>query len=390
MKIAILSSKQSQMESIRKILLDSSAARQVHLFNAGLDGLPEIVEHEHPDLVILNGVSTNAADLSMLERLLLAHPNMAVIELCDNTDPDFLINSMRVGVRDVLPLPLDATALLASVMRVEQRLKPGSHATQARGKVIAFIACKGGSGATFLATNLGYVLADKEDVKVALLDLNLQFGDAALFVSDQVPANSITDVTENISRVDASFFAANLVQVLPNYGLLAAPENPENAVGVKPEHIDVIMKVARANFDYVILDIGRMLNAVSVRALDQADLIFPVLQETLPFIRDSKRLVHTLLSLGYAKERIHLLLNRHEKGSDIKLKDVETALDMAVFKTIPNSYEAVSTSVNQGIPIYKVDKHDPVTKALLELSQQLVEKPQAKESGWLSRIFQAA
>lgn len=390
MKIAILSSKQSQMESIRKVLLDSSASRQVHLFNAGLDELPEIVEHEHPDLVILDGVSTNAADLSILERLLLIHPNMAVIELCDNPDSDFLINSMRVGVRDMLPLPLDSTALLASVMRVEQRLKPDNHPAKARGKVIAFIACKGGSGATFLATNLGYVLAAKEEVKVALLDLNLQFGDAALFVSDQVPANSITDVTENISRVDASFFAANLVQVLPNYGLLAAPENPENAVGVKPEHIDVIMKVARANFDYVILDIGRMLSAVSVRALDQADMIFPVLQETLPFIRDSKRLVHTLLSLGYPKEKIHLVLNRHEKGGDIKLNDVETALDMAVFKTIPNSYDTVSTSVNQGIPIYKVDKHDPVTKALLELSQQLVEKPQPKESGWLSRMFQAA
>lgn len=390
MKIAILSSKQSQMESIRKVLVDSSAARQVHLFNAGLDALHEIVEHEHPDLVILDGISTNAADLSILERLLIAHPNMAVIELCENPDSDFLINSMRVGVRDMLPLPLDPTALLASVLRVEQRLKPGIHAAQTRGKVIAFIACKGGSGATFLATNLGYVLAAKENVKVALLDLNLQFGDAALFVSDQVPANSITDVTENISRVDASFFAANLVQVLPNYGLLAAPENPENAVGVKPEHIDVIMRVARANFDYVILDIGRMLSAVSVRALDQADMIFPVLQETLPFIRDSKRLVHTLLSLGYAKEKIHLLLNRHEKSGDIKLKDVETALDMAVFKTIPNSYDAVSTSVNQGIPIYKIDKHDPVTKALLELSQQLEQKPQTKESGWLSRMFQAA
>lgn len=378
------------MESIRKVLLDSSAARQVHLFNAGLDALSEIVEHEHPDLVILDGVSTNAADLSILERLILAYPSVAVIELCEKPDSDFLINSMRVGVRDILPLPLDSAALLAAVLRVEQRLKPGSHAVQTRGKVIAFIACKGGSGATFLATNLAYVLAAKEEAKVALLDLNLQFGDAALFVSDQVPANSITDVTENISRVDASFFAANLVQVLPNYGLLAAPENPENAVGVKPEHIDVIMKVARANFDYVILDIGRMLSAVSVRALDQADMIFPVLQETLPFIRDAKRLVHTLLSLGYAKEKIHLVLNRHEKSGDIRLKDVETALGMEVFKTIPNSYDTVSTSVNQGIPIYKLDKHDSVTKALLELSQQLVEKPQTKESGWLSRIFQAA
>ena len=391
MKIAIVSSDHSHMESIRKILLDADPTRKVHLFKEGLNDLLSVCESEHPDIVILDSLSCSIGDLVEIEKLLSVNPNLALIELCASVNPDFLISSMRVGVKDVLPLPIDNQDFLSAVSRIEQRLKPKSPSnTEAQGKVLVFIACKGGSGATFLATNLAYVLAAKVGAKVALLDLNLQFGDAAFFVSDQVPVNSIADVTENIGRIDASFLAANMVPILPNYGLLAAPENPENAVGVNPEHIEKILKLAKANYDFVIVDIGRILSALSIRALDQADVIFPVLQETLPFIRDSKRLIQTLQGLGYTKEKIHLILNRHEKNGDIKLSDVEAALGMAVFKTIPNSYEAVTTSVNQGIPIYKVDKRDPVTRVLIEISHDLAESPEVKSSGWMSRVFNKA
>lgn len=391
MKIAILSSSHSHMEALRKVLLDASPEWRVFLFKDTLSELATVCEHEHPDLVILDGLCCKADNLGELERLLVSNPHLAVIELCEDVTQEFLISSMRAGVRDVLPLPLDNEVLLSAVSRIEKRLRPPTSSnSEAKGKVLAFIACKGGSGATFLATNLGYILAAKDNQKVAFLDLNLQFGDAALFVSDQVPANSITDVTENIARIDASFLAANMVHILPNYALLAAPENPEHSIGVKPEHVEKILKLARMNYDFVIMDIGRMLNAVSIRALDQADLIFPVLQETLPFIRDSKRLIHTLHGLGYDKEKIHLILNRHEKNGDIRLEDVETALSMRVFKAVPNSYAAVTTSVNQGIPIYEVDKRDHVTKILTEISHELVEAPQAKAGSWLSRVFHAA
>jgi pilus assembly protein CpaE len=275
------------------------------------------------------------------------------------------------------------------VRRIESKLKPVS-TPQKMGKVIAFMASKGGSGATFLACNLGYILAATRDVKVALLDLNLQFGDAALFVSDSVPSNTLADVASNISRLDASFLASSMVQVLPNYGVLAAPEDAERSVEIKPEHIEALVRLAKSQYDFVIMDIGRTLSATSVKALDHADMIFVVLQETLPFIRDSKRLIHTLQSLGYAKDKINLILNRYEKGGDIQLEDVEATLGMKVFKTVPNSYEAVSASVNQGVPIMKIDKHNSVTKVLQEVAKNLTTDPKAKSSGWLDSLFQHA
>ena len=385
MKIAVLSSMKSHMDAIRQILLDGSS-RQVLLFEGGMERLAAIADQEHPDLVILVGdISCGPGGLGLLEQATQRYPSMAFIMLCENASTECLICAMRLGVRDALHLPVDGPALLSAVTRIEQKLNMAS-TPRAPGKVIVFIACKGGSGATFLASNLGYVLAETEKAKVALLDLNLQFGDASLFVSDHVPTNTLADVTDNIDRLDASFLAASMVNVLPNYGVLAAPESTEQAVGIKPEHIDTLLKVAKANYDYVILDLGRQLNATSVKAMDHADMILAVLQETLPFIRDTKRLIHTMQMLDYPRDKIHLIINRYVKGGDIELRDVE----MKVFKTIPNSYEAVSASVNLGVPIMKIAKHDPVTKALSEIAHHLVEGQQAKKGSWLTHIFHSA
>jgi len=384
-KIVVISPNKALMEEIRHILQGGDSQRHFFLFEGGVNNVTQFVDQEHPDLTILDGSGLGMGQLEVLEQFCLQYANTSFIVLRKNVTPEFLVGAMRVGVKDVLSLPIAPEDLQAAVKRVEDKLKPVAF-PQKVGKVIAFIASKGGSGATFLACNLGYVLAASLEAKVALLDLNLQFGDAALFVSDQVPSNTLADVAGNISRLDASLLASSMVQVLPNFGLLAAPEDAELALEVKPEHIEALLKLTKTQYDYVILDIGVALNATSVKALDHADQIFVVLQETLPYIRDSKRLIHALQSLGYAKEKIHLIINRYEKGGDIRLEDVEMTLGIKVLDTIPNSYEAVSASVNQGVPIMKIAKHDPVTKALQEMAQRL-EQPQGKKSGWLDQLL---
>lgn len=385
MKIAIVSDNSQHTAGIRQILEVGGTSYSVSLVEGGLERLGPILDQDQTDLFVLDEVCCTASDLALLEQLSQRHPHAAFVMLCPAEPPELLIHAMRIGVRDVLPTPVSPQALMEAVARVEQKLvraeKPRS-----KGKVLAFIACKGGSGATFLASNLGYALAAEHGKRVALIDLNLQFGDASLFVSDKVPATTLSDVANNISRLDASFLASSLVHVLPNFGVLAAPENPVQGSDVQPGHIDALLGLAATEYDYVILDVGRNLDAVSVKALDHADLIFPVLQETLPFIRDAKRIISTLQSLGYSRDKIHLIVNRYEKGGEIQLGDVERTLGMKVFVTFPNSFEAVSASVNQGVPILKMTKRDPVSKTLLKLGHDL-EQGEGGKGGWLGHLF---
>jgi pilus assembly protein CpaE len=385
LKIAVISSNKQNLEGIRRILQAESHPHFVTLLEGGMEQLAPVAEREQPELIIMEGMCRNGEEMAALESVSQSHPGMGFILLCEHLSPELLIQAMRIGVRDVLPLPIDAEGLNAAVARVEQKLARGN-SPRRKGKVLAFMACKGGSGATFLASNLGYVLAAEFEKKVALIDLNLQFGDASLFVSDKNPVTTLADVAYGISRLDASFLASSMVHVLPNFGVLAAPENPSQGADIRPEHVEALLQLAVSEYDYVILDVGRNLDAVSVKALDHADVIFPVLQETLPFIRDARRMLSTLQSLGYGREKIHLIVNRYEKGGEIHLEDVERTLEMKVFVTFQNSFEAVSASVNQGVPIMQLAKKDPVTKTLLKLGHDL-EQGGVEKSGWLSHLF---
>ena len=386
MKIAVISLNKQRMEGLLHILQEGEHPHSVLLFEGGKEQLGPVADRELPDLIVMESVDDGREAIAATESVSQRHPGMDFIMLCEQVTAENLTQAMRIGVRDVLPTPVSPQALMEAVGRVEQKLVRAEKPKH-KGKVLAFIACKGGSGATFLATNLGYVLAAEQGKRVVLIDLNLQFGDAALFISDQVPVTTLADVAQEILRLDASFLASSMVQVLPNYGVLAAPENPTRAADVLPTHIEVLLRLAVAEYDYVILDVGRNLDAVSVKALDYADLIFPVLQETLPFIRDAKRLISTLQSLDYGSNKIHLIVNRYEKGGDIQLGDVERTLGMKVRVIVPNSFEAVSASVNQGIPILKMAKKDPVSKVLLKLGQDLEQGEQEGKSGWMGHLF---
>lgn len=385
MKIAIISPHKNRLSDISQMLAAQHAGAVV-LFEGGVERLGSVADQELPDLIVMEGLCQGSAELAALESVGQRHPNINFIMLCEHLSSEFLVQAMRIGVRDVLPTPVSPEALHAAVARLEKKT-PNSGNHRPAGKVLAFIACKGGSGATFLASNLGYVLAAEHGKKVALFDLNLQFGDAVLFVSDRPAVTTLSDVANSIARLDASFLASSMVQVLPNYGVLAAPENPAQASDVRPEHVQALLALAAAEYDYVILDVGRNLDGVSLKALDRADLIFPVLQETLPFIRDAKRIISTLQSLGYSQGKVHPIVNRYEKGGEIQLGDVERTLGMKIFAIFPNSFEAVSASVNQGVPILKLAKRDPVSRTLLKFGHDLEQVEHAEKGGWLGHLF---
>lgn len=383
-KISVISPSAKNLETMGRVLLQDSPSRSVTLVEGGMNKLRAVAEQQRPDLVLVEGMCCDVNELGALEQTTASFPHTMVILLCTNQTSEFLINAMRAGVREVLPSPVTREALVGAVVRVEQKLGLGS-ARREPARILAFVPCKGGSGATFVATNLAFQLAS-ENRRVLLIDLNLQFGDAALFVHDRNPSHNLAEVARNIERLDASFLAASVVQVTPSYGVLAAPDDPAQSIEVKPEHIEVLLNLAASNYDFVILDVGRQLDAVTIKALDRAEKIFPVLQTTLPFIRDASRLLSVFRSLGYSATKVGLVVNRYEKGSEIALADVGRSLGVSDMRTIPNSYHAVAASVNQGRPIAAIAKNHPVTKALGEFAQSLLPKA-IDTDGWLTRLL---
>ena len=383
MKIAIISRDEKVLAELGRLVGNRNPADDVDAHSGPLEQLYSA--QELPDVLMFDRPGNDGADLAAIERLSNQFPRLAVILLCPQHSPDFLLQAMRAGVREVLPSPAAAASIYPALERIEEKLERRDNGN---GKVLAFISCKGGSGATFIATNLGYALAASGHKRVALLDLNLHFGDASLFVSESKPLATLADVTRDIHRLDPSFLASSMLNVLPNFSVLAAPEDPAHASEVLPEHIDAIIKLARRQYDFIVLDVGRNLDAVSVRTLDHADMIFPVLQATLPYIRDGKRLLQAFHSLEYPASKIHLILNRHTSADEIRGRDLEAAYGQQIFHAMPNHYAVAAASVNQGVPVLKLAPGSPLAKSLQECARKLGGTRAASTPGLFSRLFQ--
>jgi pilus assembly protein CpaE len=157
---------------------------------------------------------------------------------------------------------------------------------------------------------------------------------------------------------------------------------------VKAAHVEAMIKQARQMFDFVVLDVGRSIDANSLQALDMATKIFPVLQLSLPQLRDAKRLNGLFRSLEYPAQKVHWIVNRYHKAGDITLEALEQRLGVKGITTIPNHFSAVNASVNQGVPIDKLARKSPVARALHDLAKAVAPVVDSKrDSGWLSSLF---
>lgn len=388
MKIKLITPDASHAEAWMQAL-KAEPALVAHPIVRSVREVNVLVNGSRPDMVVVETVTPQ--DFEALERLAAAHPEIDYVLVGTELSPEFLMRAMRVGVREVLPAPAAPEAVLAALRRQLRKRAPLQAPAHEPGKVFSFVSCKGGSGATFVAANLAHMLAAGGERRVALIDMNLQFGDAALFVSSERPVSNVADVAHNIARLDADLLRSAMSQVAPGLWVLAAPDDPAHATDVTPQHVEAIVHMAQGMFDFVIIDAGRSLSAVSLQALDLSDRVFAVLQLTLPFIRDGKRLREVFRSLDYPADKIQWIVNRYQKGGQLTLEDLQKTLGLHRVSTLPNQYEVVAASVNQGVPIETIAPGSAIARALRELAQVLAPNTAPSPRGkWLTGLFRAA
>ena len=374
------------MDNLRALLDSEKGKNEVSVLEGGAERLLQAADKEYPDILIGFNVCHSAEDFAKLERVNIDHPELALVLLCDNVTPELLHMSMRIGISDVLATTVGSRELQQTIHALERRISMRK-GPQRKGSVIGFVSAKGGSGATFLAVNFAHVLAREFEKKVGLIDLHAQFGDALLFVSEQVPPNTLPDVIADAARLDASLLNSAMVRVLPNFGILAASDKPERSAEIKPAQIDALLNLVKCEYDYTILDLGRHFDANSIKALDHADVVYAVMEETLPHIRGVKQMLQTLYALGYDRSKVRVIVNRYIGKGPIQLKDIENALEIKVYKTCPNNFQAVSSSVNQGTPILDIAPRSNVAHFLRELAGETVNPPLEHHGRWYSHLF---
>ncbi len=244
------------------------------------------------------------------------------------------------------------------------------------GCVLALFSCKGGVGTTFLTTQLGSLLALRWQLKVLIIDGVHPFGDAALMLSQDEPRATLGDLLAHPERFDDTLLESSLLWPHPQLGVLAAAENPLQNLEMNPDWLQSLLKIARERFDCILFDCGRAVDPRITPILHAADRLLPVLQTSLSMIRDGRRLLSALISLGINPAFMLPVLNRATPENTPQPKTLERALGARIRHRIPEDACLVNDCIQGGYPVWTRAPFHPLTQSLVILARALILAPE--------------
>jgi len=240
------------------------------------------------------------------------------------------------------------------------------------GKIITVIGSKGAVGTTTIAVNLAVSLAEKKDIQsVALIDINLLFGDLSLFFENK-PEYNWSDLTKTISRLDDTFLK-NILSV-DTSGVFVLPSSSRfsDQNEITPRVVEHLLMLMRRVFDFVIIDGGQPLDDISFKILELSDTILLVSILSYPCLSITNKLLRAIRDLGFTPdEKIKILINRYLKKSNPSIEDAEASFEKEIFWTIPNDYQTTSTAINEGKSLAQFAPRKAITKNFSELAAKL-------------------
>lgn len=295
-------------------------------------------------------------------------------------DLDILKEALAIGAKGFFRQPIDKEEVKAALLGIrEERQDNGKRRARKKGKIIDVIGAKGGVGATTVAVNLATSMLELEGVEsVALVDISEPFGDIPLFLNMDRAANW-AEVSKNIARLDATFLMSMLFRHPTGVFVLPAPEDIVED-GRIPQVMETILGLMQTLFDYVIVDNGRSLGPASRSVLSMSDNVVLVTVLALPSLVNVRRFREVFRGLGYpAEEKVHVVVNRLTRKSDIQLGEAETTLRKKISWTLPNDYRVTMSAINQGKPLASVDRRAETNVKVRGLAAFLTGRKEKKQ-----------
>ena len=234
-------------------------------------------------------------------------------------------------------------------------------------------------GKSLIAANLAVSMANETKAKVALVDLDLQFGDVGVLLNLD-HSQGITDLIENIEHMDQEFIREVMVDGPFGIKVLLTPISPELADLVTVDHVRRIFSELRKMFDYIIVDSSCHLGEINLEVLDHADRVVVVTSLSIPSIKNTKLALKIFDSLSISPDRVVLLLNKSDAHSEFNRESVEANLRFPIAGQVPNDAKLVINSINRGNPFVTTHPESEISQRIRELVAKLIPSSPAKEA----------
>jgi pilus assembly protein CpaE len=371
LKLVVIDSHESTADTVKTHFAD----RGVKLVGEAKDLKTgsRLIRGLHPDLILLEVPPAEASyTLEAVQRLRSELPESGIILTASDPSPQLIVGGMRAGAEEFVSRPIDPIELEKAIEHLRRTHERAAVGPRRRGKVISVFATKGGAGASSIATNLGVTLAQHEGVRVALVDLNFQLGDLSLLL-DVKPRYGLSDVVGD-GPLEENELRTLLTSHSSGVFLLTMAGTPEDGQKVERNHIIEVFGLLNSMFDFVIVDVGRDIDERTLEVLDLSDHILLLSTLNLPSIRNVKRYFDLFSRLEIEPQKLSLVVNRYgKKKFGLGIRDLQSAVGLEVSWVVPNDYQAMSHSIDAGIPLVIGAARSKIAKSFQEYADQVVE-----------------
>ncbi len=360
-------------------LLDDPAVYCVEMMAPNINIIDQALGVAAEGIVILSN-ELNEAECQFLEKFYISQPNMVIILITQTCDVNILSKAMQCGIAKVLTTDMSPSKICSDIVNEVERArsrnivssdKPvtissvtSTNSTSRNATLISSFGTKGGTGKTTIAVNTAVAL-QSEGKKVAIIDLDLQFGDVGVFM-DVPKCETIYDLV-----MEGDFSASAINSYMYNHSsgvkILCAPDSPELAEVIKPEYIRRIGEAIKSEYDYIIFDMSPTIDECVLEALEISDLIYFVTNPEISTLKNSKICLNVLETLGMAN-KVRFVLNKYG-DSYVKVKDMEAALDKEMYWVVPSDSKSTVSAINRGVPVVLATPNSKASKAIMKYIQ---------------------
>ncbi|HST18770.1 MAG TPA: AAA family ATPase [Gaiellaceae bacterium] len=314
------------------------------------------------------------------------HTSAPVVFAAERPTTELVHWALDAGIADVLSLPVSREAAMFAIEKAAHAARRKADGDP-QGRVVTVFSPKGGSGKSVVATNLAVAAAAQGRKRTLLVDLDLQFGDAAIMLGLS-PNSTVRELIGTQTELDAEKLAVYTERHSSGVAVLPAPLNPAEAELVGEEAIRSLLTVARSVYDLVVVDTAPFFYGPMLATLDQTDRLLLLCNPDVPTLKNVRLTLKTLELLSFGEDKLSIVLNRANPAV-MDRGDVEAALDRKVDFVLPLD-ASVPQAVNQATPAVLAGLESPFSGAMLELARSVVggeQWPVARQAPRAARIL---
>jgi pilus assembly protein CpaE len=344
----------------------------VNVQSGGVAGAVKFfADHPTPNLIIVETRGQGDEVVAELEQL---------ASVCDETTKVVVIGRLndvqlyreltRRGVSEYLVAPLNTLQIIETIANLYVTAK-----APPIGRVVVFAGARGGVGASTIAHNVGWCIAEGLKIDTAIIDFDLAFGTVGLNFNED-SGQGVADALAAPERLDDVLLDRLLIKSGDRLSLFAAPALLDRDYDIENAAYEAVVDQVRRSIPCVMVDLPHAWTPWARNTLFAADEIVLVATPDLASLRNTKNMLDVIRARRPNDTPPKLVLNQTgmPKRPEIPIKEFAAAVDLQPSLVLPFDPQLFGTAANNGQMLPEVQPASATSEGIRKLAGMITRR----------------